>query len=308
MTSHSLNYAAAASFYAARNHDGIFPFHLPFPSPMTFNFDNYYVPSPYYPHLTESLNLKINQNIYKPSNLFTPSSYDFGIGKVLSSSADEQVQQSESNQLQPPLKIQVKKVETMKVADKENEVTSSEEIPSNLVIKSTTQSLTDSAMKLLFLTIRWIKSISSFNQFSSSEQKRLVMHSWPELFVLSAAQWGFAIDTDTIAPPTGFLRNFQNLVKHFNAIKIDQFESTCMKALILFRGDNFSDENFNQRLQSLQNQSLCLLIEKCGTLRFGHLMLFITQIKNVGNVNDLQENLLKFASGEDFVDKILDEF
>lgn len=246
--------------------------------------------------------------------MFTPASCDFGIGKILSSSSpdDSQEKSSESSKVDQQASaahenLQVKKVETMKVADKENEVTSSEEIPSNLVIKSA-QSLTDSAMKLLFLTIRWIKSISSFNLFSSTEQRRLVMHSWPELFVLSAAQWGFAIDVDTTS--TGFLKNFQSLFKHYNATKIDQFESTCMKALILFRGDNFTDESetFNQRLQSLQNQSLCLLIEKCGTLRFGHLMLFITQIRQVGNANDLQENLLKFAPGEDFVHKILDEF
>lgn len=294
---------------------------------MTFNFENYYMPSPYYPHLTESLNLKINQNIYKPpSNLFTPSSYDFGIGKILSSSsssADDSQEPTQPPAQQPPQQqqhspsaqptVQVKKVETMKAAvvvDKENEVTSSEEIPpANFVIKSA-QSLTDSAMKLLFLTIRWIKSITSFNQFSPTEQRRLVMHSWPELFVLSAAQWGFSVEVDTssAATATSFMRNFQNLVRHYNTLKIDQFESTCMKALILFRGDNFTDESFNQRLQSLQNQSLCLLIEKCGTMRFGHLMLFITQIRHVGNAVDLQENLLKFTPGEDFVHKILDEF
>jgi hypothetical protein len=257
---------------------------MPFPSPMTFNFDNYYIPTPYYPHLTESLNLKINQNIYKPSNPFTPSSsYDYGIGKL----------SAETSQLQ--------KADTLKV-DKENEVSSSEEIPST-IIKSA-QSLSDSATKLLFLTIRWIKSISSFNQFSAIEQKKLVMSSWPELFVLSAAQWGFTIDNEQ----TGFLKSFQNLIKHYNNIKIDHFESACLKALILFRGECFSDGISQQKLQGLQNQSLCLLIEKCGSLRFGHLMLFLTQIRIVGNAQDLQENLLKTTSSESFIAKILDDF
>lgn len=285
-TSQNLSYAAA-SYYASRSQEGLFPFHVPFPTPLAFNFDNYYIPSPYtYPHLTESLNLKINQNIYKPSNPFAPSSYEFGIGKVISSAETSS---------------QVQKVDAMKI-DKENEVSSSEEIPST-ILKSA-QSLSDSATKLLFLTIRWIKSIASFNQFSASEQKRLVMSSWPELFVLSASQWGFTIENEQ----TGYLKSFQNLIKHYNSIKVDHFESACLKALILFRGESFSDGISQQRLQSLQNQSLCLLIEKCGSLRFGHLMLFISQIRTVGNADDLQENLLKMTSGENFITKILEDF
>lgn len=56
---HGLNYAA--NIYAARHPEALFPFQMHFATPAAFPLDNYYMPPPYYPHLTESLNLKLNQ-------------------------------------------------------------------------------------------------------------------------------------------------------------------------------------------------------------------------------------------------------
>lgn len=54
-------------------------------SPITFPFENYHIPAPYYPHLAESLNLKISQTIYRPTlnSSTTSSNYDQEIGKIL---------------------------------------------------------------------------------------------------------------------------------------------------------------------------------------------------------------------------------
>lgn len=167
------------------------------------------------------------------------------------------------------------------VKEKENEVTSSEEIPTAM---KSTQSLYDAATKLLFLSIRWTKSIPSFNQLPLNEQKKLLNQSWAELFVISAAQWGLAIHEEVVSA-SPFLKHFEQVMKSFATLKIDHFEAACLKALILFRCDL---EDQTQQVLLLQNQTLCLLIEKCGSLRFGHLLLILPQIQAVGNIQNLQ--------------------
>lgn len=272
-----LNYAS--NIYAARHQDGIFPFQMHFSTPVSFPLDNYYMPPPYYPHLTESLNLKFNQTVFKPP-LMTPSSYDLEIGKMLTNSLMTRVPTVEAKKAAEPSDKNVK--------EKDNEVTSSEEIPSipAMCLKST-QSLYESATKLLFLSIRWAKSIPSFNQLPLIEQKKLLNDSWAELFIIAASQWGLSID-DEILDTSPFLKHLQNLIKHFVSLKIDHFEAACLKALILFRGDLNADQASSQQILLLQNQTLCLLIEKCGALRFGHLLLILPQIRIVGNVQSLQ--------------------
>lgn len=52
----------------------------------------------------------------------------------------------------------------------------------------------ESAAKLLFLAIKWAKSIPSFLQLSYRDQSILLEESWSELFVLTAAQWAFPVD------------------------------------------------------------------------------------------------------------------
>lgn len=244
-----------------------------FATPVAFPLDNYYMPSPYYPHLTESLNLKLSQTVYKPP--LAPT-YDVEIGKMLSGSSAARVDNKNFAE---------------KSKEKENEVTSSEEIPpmfaSDSMRLKSSQSLYDSATKLLFLSIRWAKSIPSFNQLPLRDQKTLLNDSWAELFVIAASQWGLSIGDDLLTS-SPFLKQLQNVVKHFASLKIDHFEAACLKALILFRGGLNEEQTSQQQILLLQNQTLCLLIEKCGGLRFGHLLLILPQIKTVGIVQSLQ--------------------
>lgn len=305
-STHGLSYAA--NLYAARHQEGIFPFQMHFSTPVSFPLDNYYMPSPYYPHLTESLNLKFNQTAYKPPQLLSTSSYDLEIGKMLTSNLMSRVPTEKTTK------------------EKENEVTSSEEVPvSDSTRMKSTQSLYDSATKLLFLSIRWAKSIPSFNQLPQAAQKRLLNECWAELFVIAASQWGLSLDDDILAN-SAFLRLFQGVIKHFGALKIDHFEAACLKALILFRCDTGEDPMTSQQISLLQNQTICLLIEKSGGLRFGHLLLLLPQIRVAGHVQSLQvnlnislalkilmtfvhfqENLFKHTIGEMFIEKVFED-
>jgi nuclear receptor subfamily 2 group E member 3 len=55
--------------------------------------------------------------------------------------------------------------------------------------------LFESAAKLLFLAIKWAKSVPSFVTLPAQDQKLLLEESWAELFVITAAQWGLTIDS-----------------------------------------------------------------------------------------------------------------
>lgn len=275
----------AANIYAARQQETLFPFQMQFPAPVAFPLDSYYMPSPYYPHLTESLNRKFNQSVHK-THLLTPSSYDLEIGKMLSTMARTPIAQTKSE------------VSEKNSKEKENEVTSSEEIPnlplSESSLLKSTQSLYESATKLLFLSIRWAKSIPSFNQLPLGDQKRLLNESWAEIFVIAASQWGLVIDDESLAT-VPFLKHLWNVIKHFVALKIDHFEAACLKALILFRDDS-SESQISHQIVLLQNQTLCLLIEKCGGLRFGQLLLILPQIRTAGNAQSLQVSFAHFCA------------
>lgn len=277
-STHGFSYAA--NLYSARHQEGLFPFQMSFATPVSFPLDSYYMPSPYYPHLTESLNLKFNQsvNVFKPQ-LIPPAGYDLEIGKLSHA-------------------ISRMSSDAIKTREKDNEVTSSEEVPtvlsSDFVRLKSKQSLYDSATKLLFLSIRWAKSIPSFHQLPLSDQKKLLNESWAELFVVAASQWGLLIDNELLET-SSYLKCLQNFIRHFASLKVDHFEAACLKALILFRGTLNEDHTPSQQILLLQNQTLCLLIEKCGGLRFGHLLLILPQIKIVGNIQSLQVRQQRFG-------------
>ncbi|CAH0557197.1 unnamed protein product [Brassicogethes aeneus] len=58
------------------------------------------------------------------------------------------------------------------------------------------ENIYESSAKLLFLAIKWARSIPSFLQLSYRDQSLLLEESWRELFVLTAAQWILPIDEE----------------------------------------------------------------------------------------------------------------
>ena len=52
----------------------------------------------------------------------------------------------------------------------------------------------ETAARLLFMSVKWARSIPSFLQLPFRDQAILLEESWCELFVLSAAQWSLPID------------------------------------------------------------------------------------------------------------------
>lgn len=105
--------------------------------------------------------------------------------------------------------------------------------------------------------------------------------------MIAAAQWGLSIEDD-VAENAQYLKQLQGFIKHFVQLKVDHFESACLKALVLFRDGVTDDQTSSQQILLLQNQTILLINEKCGGLRLGHLMLLLPQIKAIGNAENLQ--------------------
>lgn len=53
----------------------------------------------------------------------------------------------------------------------------------------------ESAAKLLFLAVKWAKSMPSFAQLPLDDQTRLLEESWAELFIVTAVQYGLSAES-----------------------------------------------------------------------------------------------------------------
>ncbi|XP_058447622.1 nuclear receptor subfamily 2 group E member 1-like [Malaya genurostris] len=191
---------------------------------------------------------------------------------------------------------------------KENEVSSSEECTNQPTVaarveKTETDTLFETAAKLLFLAVKWAKSVPSFLQLPTADQKVLLEESWAELFVITAAQWGLPIDGDFIARNPSAIK-LQTAIQQFTVARVDYREAACLKALILFRSDHTNLHSVHDVLL-LQDQTIGLLHEKCGGVRLGHLLLLLPGIKSAANPKILQEMLFRKTVGEVAIERLL---
>uniref|UniRef100_A0A182MKI5 Nuclear receptor subfamily 2 group E member 1 n=1 Tax=Anopheles culicifacies TaxID=139723 RepID=A0A182MKI5_9DIPT len=201
--------------------------------------------------------------------------------------------------------------------------------------KSETDMLLESAAKLLFLAVKWAKTVPSFLQLPANDQKLLLEEAWAELFVITAAQWGLPIDNGKMAEFVYFLfllkhyslwntichfcpisrllefivRNpqavkLQSAIQQFGIARVDYREAACLKALVLFRPDQPRLYAAHEVLL-LQDQTVALLHEKCGGVRLGHLLLLLPAIKAAANAKVLQEMLFRKTVGEVAIERLL---
>lgn len=82
---------------------------------------------------------------------------------------------------------------------KDDEVTSSETPQSSLSDslartsrRCNKDAIFESAAKLLFMAVKWAKSVPSFASLPLDDRTILIRDSWADLFVLTCAQWNFA--------------------------------------------------------------------------------------------------------------------
>ncbi|KAG0411335.1 hypothetical protein HPB47_011545 [Ixodes persulcatus] len=129
----------------------------------------------------------------------------------------------------------------------------------------------ETAAKLLFCSLRWIRSVPAFVQLCCRDQLLLLEASWSGVFLLSAAQWGFPLagaataagsDGSGDAPST--LRGLQvvrDAVSRLSALQTDATEYSCLKALALFRPE-VAGLREASHVERVQEQTLTVLLEQ----------------------------------------------
>ena len=111
--------------------------------------------------------------------------------------------------------------------------------------------LYESAVRILYLTVKWVRNIPTFLDLPFRDQAILLEEGWSELFTLGIAQWNLPVEMGALLAAAGIhpergnsdevlcgMRNIKalrNIVLRFRAASIDQTEYACLKAIVLFK-------------------------------------------------------------------------
>ncbi|XP_013417773.1 nuclear receptor subfamily 2 group E member 1 [Lingula anatina] len=171
------------------------------------------------------------------------------------------------------------------------------------------EAVCEAAARLLFMSVKWVKSVPAFNSLSYRDQILLLEESWRELFVLGACQFQIPIEpaslmaaagiTSETSPPEKVvsfmadIRLLQELVVKFKAMQIDPTEYACLKGIVLFK-TVFQNANSDMKslrdfhaVASLQDQAQLTLSKYIQTayptqpFRFGKLLLVLPQLRGI---------------------------
>lgn len=173
---------------------------------------------------------------------------------------------------------------------------------SPLVYQPSPESVYESAVQLLYMSVTWARNIPTFLDLPFRDQAILLEEGWSELFVLSAAQFSLPVDmgpllsaaglqvdkapTDKIVAGMADIRLLQNVVARFKRVEIDSTEYACLKAIVLFKPD-LRGLRAPHMVERLQDQAQAMLGEHCRSqnpdqqVRFGKLLLMLPSLRSV---------------------------
>lgn len=193
--------------------------------------------------------------------------------------------------------------------------------PGSLVI-TPTDSVYENAAKLLFLGVKWARSIPSFMQLPFRDQAILLEESWSELFVVAAAQWSLPLDEGSLVRASGASPEQQaalgrevvamrDITTRLHALRVDHTEYACLKALILFRPearglrDGYGVEVLQDQTQLMLHEYLASKV--CGAggrVRAGKLLLLLPALGHV-SASAVQEIFFKRTVGNTPIERVL---
>ncbi|XP_030851407.1 nuclear receptor subfamily 2 group E member 1 [Strongylocentrotus purpuratus] len=160
----------------------------------------------------------------------------------------------------------------------------------------------ETAARLLFMSIRWVKNVPAFIGLPYSDQLTLLEEGWRELFILGAAQWQMTVDgpglmasagmkpdttpAEKLAAISSELRVLQELIAKFRQLNVDDTEFACLKGIVIFKTD-ISGIKETSSVVTLQDQSQ-LALSKYITVRhqtqpyrFGKLLLLLPSVRAI---------------------------
>ncbi|XP_076356834.1 nuclear receptor subfamily 2 group E member tailless [Tachypleus tridentatus] len=167
----------------------------------------------------------------------------------------------------------------------------------------------ESAARILFLNVRWLKTVPAFTGLPIRDQLLLFEEGWRELFLLDAAQFLLPLEVGPLLAAGGLgnepatsvkvmnlmteIRSFQEIIAKLKHLNVDPTEYACLKAIVLFKTDFQSGGAEIRGLRdihmvaSLQDQAQMTLGKYVQTaypsqpFRFGKLLLTLPSLRSV---------------------------
>ncbi|XP_030261105.1 nuclear receptor subfamily 2 group E member 1 isoform X1 [Sparus aurata] len=197
-----------------------------------------------------------------------------------------------------------------------------------------TESVCESAARLLFMSIKWAKSVPAFSTLPLSDQLILLEDSWRELFVLGIAQWAIPVDSTTLLAVSGMntentesqrmnkimseIQALQEVVIRFRQMRLDATEFACLKCIVTFKA---VPTHGNTELRSFRNASAIAALQDEAQLtlnsyihtryptqpcRFGKLLLLLPALRSVGP-STIEEVFFKKTIGNVPITRLLSD-
>ncbi|XP_059485557.1 nuclear receptor subfamily 2 group E member 1 [Neocloeon triangulifer] len=150
------------------------------------------------------------------------------------------------------------------------------------------------AARLLFMNVKWARSLPAFTSLSLKDQLLLLEQSWRELFVLGAVQFSLPLEPMHEAAAalgvTAALQVFIDTQNKFRIVGVDHNEYACLRALILFKTGNNPPTLRDVPAVSVLQDSAQLTLSRyitCGypgqPFRFGKLLLLLPALRSISN-------------------------
>ncbi|KAF5890544.1 nuclear receptor subfamily 2 group E member 1, partial [Clarias magur] len=137
-----------------------------------------------------------------------------------------------------------------------------------------TESVCESAARLLFMSIKWAKSVPAFSTLPLQDQLILLEDAWRELFVLGVAQWSIPVDSNTLLAVSGMttentesqrlnkvvseIQALQEVVTRFRQLRLDATEFACLKCIVTFKA---VPTHSGAELRSFRNASAIVALQ-----------------------------------------------
>ncbi|XP_067875346.1 nuclear receptor subfamily 2 group E member 1 [Heterodontus francisci] len=197
-----------------------------------------------------------------------------------------------------------------------------------------TESVCESAARLLFMSIKWAKSVPAFSTLPFQDQLILLEDAWRELFVLGIAQWAIPIDSSTLLAVSGMnsentdsqklnkiiaeIHALQEVVARFRQLRVDATEFACLKCIVTFKavptqsGSELSNFRNASAIAALQDEAQLTLNSYIHTryptqpCRFGKLLLLLPALRSV-NPSTIEEVFFKKTIGNVPITRLLSD-
>lgn len=178
----------------------------------------------------------------------------------------------------------------------------------------------ESAARLLFMNVRWARSVPSFTQLPPEDQLLLLEESWRDLFVLGAVQFLQPIELGALVrsldtpdnEKTEFLRQvkeFQEVLSRLQQLQVDPHELACLRAIVLFRAEKGALRGA-ESVRAVQEHTQLTLSRYVGAahpahpLRFGRLLLSLPALRTV-RADTIEELFFRKTIGDTPIVRII---